>query len=72
MAEEPKKDDKEVESNPDENRKTFDAAVKLADKVVATEVKTENTNVTNVAASNTKATAESNKLFTDVTKARVT
>lgn len=57
--------------NPDENRKTFDAAVKLANKVVSTEVRTENTNTTNIAAANAKATAESNKVFTDVTTARV-
>jgi len=57
--------------NPDANRKTFDAAVKLANKVVATEVSTENTNTTNIAAANAKATADSNKVFTDVTTARV-
>jgi hypothetical protein len=35
--------------------------VKLASKVVATQNKTENTNVTNVANDYAKATAESNK-----------
>jgi len=57
--------------NPDANRKTFDADVKLAAKIVANQVRTENTNTTNVAEANAKATAESNKVFTDVTKARV-